>query len=72
MGWEGFYKKYPKSAGFWQFSRPGYNFTRDEALLYVGHSCGGLCGTGHLDLLSQQNEQNGQWTVKNRMMLWIS
>jgi len=68
-GWQEFYKKYPKSAGFWQFSRPGYNSTRDEALLYVGHSCGGLCGTGHLYLLSKQN---GQWTVKNRVMLWIS
>lgn len=68
-GWQEFYKKYPKSAGFWQFSRPGYSSTRDEALLYVGHSCGGLCGTGHLYLLSKQS---GKWTVKNRVMLWIS
>jgi hypothetical protein len=68
-GWQKFYKKYPKSAGFWQFSRPGYNTTRDETLLYVGHSCGGLCGTGHLYLLSKKN---GQWTVQNRVMLWIS
>lgn len=68
-GWQEFYKKYPKSSGFWQFSRPGYNSRRDEALLYVGHSCGGLCGTGHLYLLSKQS---GKWTVKNRVMLWIS
>jgi hypothetical protein len=68
-GWQEFYKEYPKSAGFWRFSRPGYNSVRDEALLYVVHSCGGLCGTGHLYLLSKQN---GQWTVKNRVMLWIS
>jgi len=68
-GWQEFYSKYPKSAGYWQFSRPGYNSSRDEAMLYVGHSCGGLCGTGHLYLLSKQN---GKWTVKNRVMLWIS
>src|SRR5215469_721922 len=68
-GWQEFYKRYPKSAGYWQFSRPGYNSTRDEALLYVSHSCGSLCGTGHLYLLSKQS---GKWTVKNRVMLWIS
>lgn len=68
-GWKKFYKQHPKSAGFWQFSRPGYNSTRDEALLFVGHHCGWLCGTGHLYLLSKQD---GQWTVKNRLMLWIS
>jgi hypothetical protein len=67
--WQEFYKKYPTSAGFWQFSRPGYNSARDEAVLYVVHACGGLCGTGHLYLLSKQN---GHWTVKNRLLLWIS
>lgn len=68
-GWKDFYQKYPKSAGYWEFSRPGYNQANDEALLYVSHSCGWLCGTGHLYLLSKQN---GHWVVKNRVMLWIS
>lgn len=68
-GWTSFYKKYPNAAGFWQFSRPGYDSAHDEAVLYVSHSCGGLCGTGHLYLLAKEN---GQWVVKNRVMLWIS
>lgn len=68
-GWEEFYKKYPNSAGYWQFSRPGFNSAHDTAWLYVVHSCGGLCGTGHLYLLSKEN---GQWTIKYRLMLWIS
>ena len=68
-GWEKFYEKHPKSAGLWRFSRPGYNSAGDEALMYVSHSCGWLCGTGHLYLLSKEN---GEWTVKNRLMLWIS
>lgn len=68
-GWEKFYKEFPKSAGFWTFSRPGYNLAGNEALLYVSHSCGYLCGTGHLYLLSKEG---GQWSVKNRLMLWIS
>ena len=67
--WEAFYKKYPKSAGLWQFSRPGYNATRDEALVYVIHSCNSLCGTGQQYLLSKQS---GKWTVKHRLMLWLS
>lgn len=68
-GWQAFYKQYPNAAGFWTFSRPGYNAAHDEALLYVAHSCGWLCGTGHLYLLSREN---GQWKVKNRLFLWIS
>jgi len=68
-GWEEFYKKYPNSAGYWAFSRPGINPAHDTAWLYVFHACGGLCGTGHLYLLSKED---GQWTVKCRLMLWIS
>jgi hypothetical protein len=68
-GWGAFYKRHPKAGGIWAFSRPGYNAAEDEAVLYVSHSCGGLCGTGHLYFLVKQN---GQWTVKNRTMLWIS
>jgi len=68
-GWKEFYKKYPNSAGYWQFSRSGFNSARDTAWLYVVHACSGLCGTGHLYLLSKEN---GHWTVKYRLMLWIS
>ena len=68
-GWDRFYKLHPKAAGFWSFSRPGYDVAHDEAVLYVSHSCGWLCGTGHLYFLVKQN---GQWSVRNRTMLWIS
>jgi hypothetical protein len=67
--WEDFYKKYPQAGGVWTFSRPGYNSERNEAVLYVGHACGSLCGTGHLYFLVKRNDQ---WTVQNRLMLWIS
>lgn len=68
-GWKRFYQEYPKSAGFWELSRPGYNSAGNQALLLVRHSCGYLCGTGHLYLLSKKD---GQWIVENRLMLWIS
>ena len=68
-GWDKCYKKYPNAGGFWEFSRPGLNDNGDEALMYVGHHCGWLCGTGHLFLVRKQGET---WKVVNRLMLWIS
>lgn len=68
-GWEAFYKEYPKAAGYWDFSRPGFNSSHDEAVLYVGHYCGGLCGTGHLYFLKKEN---GRWRVESKQMMWIS
>ena len=68
-GWKEFYKRYPKSSGYWSFSLVGYDIKGIEALVYVGHHCGGLCGTGHLVLLAKEN---GHWIVKNRVTLWIS
>jgi hypothetical protein len=68
-GWDEFYRTYPNAGGFWDFSHPGYNKAQNEAVLYVGHYCGGLCGTGHLFFLVKDG---GQWRVKNRLMLWIS
>lgn len=68
-GWTEFYAKYPKSSGYWNFSAVGYDKAGAEALVYVGHGCGWLCGTGHMVLLAKEN---GSWIVKNRVMLWIS
>lgn len=68
-GWEKFYKKYPNAGGFWEFSRPGFNKDSTEAVLYVGHHCGWLCGTGHLYLVRKDGDK---WKVVNRVMLWIS
>ena len=68
-GWDEFYRKYPNTGGLWSVSRPGYNSKHDEAEVCVSHSCGPLCGTGHLYLLAKEN---GHWKVKNRVMLWIS
>lgn len=67
--WKGFYKNHPNAGGFWQFSQPAYNSAGDEAIVYVSHSCGGLCGTGHLYLLTRRS---GVWKMTNRLMLWIS
>lgn len=68
-GWSRFYKDHPDAAGYWDFSAVGYSEDHQEALLYLGHHCGPLCGTGHLVLLERENDI---WVVKNRLALWIS
>jgi len=68
-GWRKFYESYPKSSGYWDISPVGYSDDGLEALVYLGHHCGYLCGTGHLVLLKKEDDA---WVVKNRTMLWIS
>jgi hypothetical protein len=67
-GWEGFYNKYPNS-GITLVSRPGINAEHNRALLYMGTSCGGLCGDGVLLLLGKDGEE---WKVLNRVTIWVS
>lgn len=67
--WEAFYKSYPNSPGLITFSNVGFNSDGSQALLYIGHSCGGLCGTGHYVLLTKNN---GAWKVEKKVMTWIS
>ena len=67
--WARFYKKYPNSSGIVFFSNVGFNERHDQAFVYVGRSCGGLCGAGEYVLL---NKVNGQWVVKDEQDLWVS
>lgn len=67
--WEDFYKKCPDSGGFISLSRPGFNAAMDQALVYIGHFCGGLCGTGHYALLEKRDHR---WMVVRQNMVWIS
>jgi hypothetical protein len=69
-GWEKFYQKYPDSRGFSNFSRVGFNDKKTQALVYQGHSCGGLCGGGSYMLLVKTN---GIWTIKGSVgPTWVS
>lgn len=68
-GWEEFYKRYPDSGGYIGFSRVGFNMEMDQALVYVEHGCGGLCGTGHYVLLKKDG---GAWKIVKKHMAWIS
>ena len=58
-----------RPGGFLRFSRVAFSRSATQAFLYVEHSCGGLCGTGHHVFLSNED---GKWVVKKTYMLWIS
>jgi hypothetical protein len=68
--WQGFHKSYPNSVGYIFISRVGFNPNQDQAFLYIGVSCGGLCGEGYYVLLAKDG--GATWCVKHKDMLWIS
>ena len=68
-GWEKFYKRFPDSGGIVGVSRVGFNLETNQALVYVEHGCGDLCGTGHYMLL---DKGESGWKVAKRYMSWIS
>ena len=61
-GWTGFYKRFPNSGGYVEMSAVGFNSDKTLALMYAGHSCGGLCGGGAYHLLKKVD---GKWTEIN-------
>ncbi|HKE59326.1 MAG TPA: hypothetical protein VKB46_21605 [Pyrinomonadaceae bacterium] len=68
-GWNAFYRRYPQSSGTIDMSNVGFNAELDQALVYTGRMCGGLCGAGHFVLLSK--DERG-WKVAAKVMTWIS
>ena len=69
IGWDEFYKQFPYSGGLIKLSRAGLNPGGNQAVVYIEHGCGGLCGAGHY-LLMVKNDRG--WVVQNKVMAWIS
>jgi hypothetical protein len=67
--WDEFYRQFPDSGGFIALSRAGLNSGSNQALVYLQHSCGMLCGSGHY-LLLVKNDRG--WVVQKKVMAWIS
>ncbi|MGA7296434.1 MAG: hypothetical protein WBW92_02840, partial [Rhodanobacteraceae bacterium] len=64
-----FYKRYPATSGFVRVSQSVLTKDRQQALIYVAHYCGGLCGTGTVLLLKRSGST---WRIVKKEMLWIS
>lgn len=67
--WKNFYKRYPNSNGFTEFSRIGFSKDRKQAFIYVSNRCGWLCGSGYYYFLVKENDV---WTIKGESMIWVS
>ena len=67
--WEEFYSRFPRSKGYLMVTAPVFSEDHQNALIYVTHSCGGLCGTGWLMYMSHAS---GTWKIADKQMLWIS
>jgi hypothetical protein len=68
-GWKTLEEKYPGASGFIRLAGVGFNPERDEALTYIEHGCGDLCGTGTYVLLRKSTKG---WKVEKTVMLWIA
>ena len=68
--WSAFYRRFPGANSLVDFSRVGFNAARTQAVVYVSRSCGGLCGTGQMVLLTRKPD--GSWRVARIGHLWVS
>ena len=61
--------RFPNNLGYFVVSQIGLNMNKTEALLYVDHFCGGLCGGGEYVLM---RKVDGVWHVVDRHGTWVS
>ena len=71
-GWDGFYKHYPKSGGWIELSAVGFDVDRSIAVVYMGHSCGDLCGGGTFHVLQKKDGKWAPLAWKGRSCSWAS
>jgi hypothetical protein len=71
--WDPFYRRYPDSGGYMQFSAVGFDEAKTRALVYIAHHCGNLCGGGTHHFLEKVS---GQWRETRpkdvSMCMWMS
>ena len=67
--WKDFTKKYPNAAGFTIVSAIGFNASHNQALVYIGNSCGVLCGNGYIVLLEKKR---GKWIAAKTAKVWTA
>jgi hypothetical protein len=69
VGSENFSKRFPDSVGYVNLARVGFNRDHSQALAYMSHLCGGLCGHGFFLFLAKTR---GEWKVETTFQSWIS
>ena len=65
--WKDLTKKYTNAAGFTIVSAIGFSAAHNQALVYVGNSCGPLCGNGYIVLLEKKKDK---WVATKTAKIW--
>lgn len=71
-GWKNFYQKYPDSGGYNELSAVGFNSDKTVAVVYVAHSCGGLCGAGQFYVVEKKDGRWQELKWKGSSCSWVS
>ena len=71
-GWKTFFATYPKARGFLQVSAVGFDKTHTHALVYMAHTCGGLCGEGGYHFLERADFGWGEVRLDVKACMWAS
>lgn len=64
-----FQTSFPNNFGYFAVSHIGLNPSKTEAVVYVDHFCGGLCGGGGYFLMQKVN---GVWHVVDQHNTWMA
>jgi hypothetical protein len=64
-----FRNAFPRAAGYCQFSRPGFNAARDQALIYEVYECGEDCGSSTYHFYIKRK---GVWKLKGKFVKFLS
>jgi hypothetical protein len=67
--WRSFNEQFPGAGGYYNFSGIGFDASRSTAVVYAGHHCGSLCGTGRRITLRRTGSG---WQVAKADILWVS
>lgn len=67
--WPAFYKQFPGSGGLFTFSRVGFSADGTQALFYLRHTCGLLCGGGAYVVMEKRD---GRWVIWKEITMWVS
>jgi hypothetical protein len=67
--WRAFAAMFPNAVGTVSLSPPGYSRSGDQAVVYVEHGCGSLCGEGRIVWLRRTD---GRWRIVRTHGVWVS
>ena len=71
-GWDEYYRRYPESGGLIELSAVGFNVDKTVAVVYMGHSCGPLCGGGTFHVLEKVDGKWKPFEWKGSSCAWAS